>query len=252
MYLHLIGLLFAVAYFIAIFLAKKSYFLRFKNRLRRFSFFHTKVFKYLRLYFRILLPHAWSTSAYKASNWKRYPWFYSMLNGLQFFFIFGGSILFMNEMASNVKLDRVEQGNYISTTAELVSFREAFRTRSNKYFSSKLLLKDRAGSELRFAFNYYIESIPSVMDKFESLKPGQNFEVRYFTVLGRDYLVGMTVNNINLLSPEQAIQAYRYREGGKDSISYFNEVILLLAVFLALIKYKIYGLRNYFKRIDKK
>ncbi len=251
MYLHLIGLLFTAAYFIVIFLAKKSYFLRVKNRLRRFSFFHTKVFKYLRLYFRILLPHAWSTLAYKASNWKRYPWFYSMLNGLQFAFIFGGAILFMNETASNVKLDYVEQGMFSTTDARFESFRAGYRNKVNRHFPSKLVLSTGEHSDLSFVFNLHLEAIPNVMDKFKSLKPDQNVEVRYFTVLGRDYLVGMSVNDVVLLSTKQAIQAYRYREGGKDSISYLNEVILLLAVFLALIKYKIYGLRNYFKRIDK-
>lgn len=253
MYQILISLFVIVLYFILSFLNKRGFFKQNRLWLRRRSYYHSKVFIQIRFWVKVFTPHMWSASAHRPENWRFFPVFYSLLNGFQMAFVLGGALVLVQANLTSWKISAVEKTDFIEYKATLIDFTESYRDSRGRFEPGRLKVLFASKQEKTFLLNsYFLKDDLENLQQMNRLKGGENIELTYFSVFGIDYLLSLKHNENTYIEKKQSIYAYSDLELGGylylDFLTIYNAMIVI-GLLIGLLKYKIYGLKNYFNRI---
>ena len=253
MYQLLVSLLMIVLYFVLVFLNKRGLFKKNRLWLRRQSYYHSKIFIQIRFWVKVFTPHVWSASAHRPENWRFFPVFYSLLNGFQMALVLGGAAVLVDAKLTSWKLSAVEKGDFIEYKAVLIDFIEPYRDSSGRFKPGRLKVLFTGKQEATFLLNFlFFQDDLESLQQMNRLKGEKNIALTYFSVLGRDYLLSFKHNENTYIEKKQSIYAYSDLEfGGYLSLEFLTiyNAMILIGFLIGLLKYKIYGLRNYFNRI---
>jgi len=194
---------------------------------------------------KVIFPHVWGTNAYTKEGRKSVPVGYSLLNSLQTIFILSPFLMLVETGLSDVKLNNVSNGEYITQQALVKEFKKTFTTKNGKTYPAKFKLVFEDGTTKVF------KAYPNMFTKNAavselSMTEGHDVEVAYFeTLLSGPYVVSLRYKSKEIISMKNALNEY-----SQWPVSYQNIILFLLVMLIsAILKFKLYGYRNFYKRI---
>ena len=199
----------------------------------------------LRKIIKIVLPHLMGRNAYTKEGRESVPFGYGVLNFLQTLFILSPFLMLIETGFSDIKLNNVSNGEYITQQALVEEFKKSFTTKNGATHPAKFKLVFKDGSKQLFKAAPNVFSKNFAISELSMLK-GHNVEVAYFeTLFSGPYVVSLRYKSKEIISIKNALNEYR-----EWAESYQNIILFLfIAVFSAMLKFKLYGYRNYYKRI---
>lgn len=248
MYTSLITLFLVVIIFSMLFMGNKI-----KNnlklivlRLRKKKFFHKTPFTQIRFYLKVLAPHPWCLSSYKRENYSKYPTFYSILNGIQFFGVIGSLLGMIAFELGDAKLSKVEKNGGLSAYVFLVDVKKPELAKNGKYYKSKLNVLFDNQENIVFRLERGIFQDGEVSFENISAQKDKKVLIEYFTdIMGIGYLVSLKSKEKIIIPSEISMSAYRDKEISRGFIIF----MFLMGCITAFWKYKLYKFRKYFNRI---
>lgn len=194
---------------------------------------------------KVVLPHLWGSKAYTKEGRKSVPVGYAFLSFLQTIFILSPFLMLAETKLSSIKLNNVSNGEYITQQALVEEFKNTHTTKNGATHPAKFKLVFEDGSTKVF------KAYPNMFTKNAtvselSMPEGHNVEVAYFeTLLSGPYVVSLRYKSKEIISIKNALNEY-----SQWPVSYQNIILFLLVMLIsAMLKFKLYGYRNFYKRI---
>jgi len=214
--------------------------------LRKKKFFHRSPLTQIRFYLKVLVPHAWNLSSFKRENYKKYPWFYSILNGIQVIALTLSLLGMVAFELGDAKLSEVEKNGDLSAYVFLVDVKEPKLAKNGKYYKSKLKVLFDDQEYMTFRLERGVFQNGKVDFENISAQKDKKILIEYFTdIMGIGYLVSLKAEGNVVIPSEISMSVYRDKEISKGFIIF----MFLMGTIAAFWKYKLYKFRNYFNRI---
>ncbi len=194
---------------------------------------------------KIVSPHFWGRNAYTKEGRKSVPVGYAFLNFLQTIFILSPFLMLIETGLSDIKLNNVSNGEYIIQQALVEEFKKSFTRKNGATHTAKFKLVFEGGAKQVFKADPNIFTKNFAASELSMLE-GHNVEVAYFeTLFSGPYVVSLRYKSKEIISIKNALNEYK-----QWGVSYQNIILFLfVALFSAILKFKLYGYKNFYKRI---